>query len=74
MGNANTAITDVNTYNKYRQGLINYAKSKYDEGTLEYDTMINQIDSYLGGLISVTGNELGNLQYISTGIENVIEA
>jgi len=61
MGNANTAITDVSTYNKYRDELINYAKSKYDEGTLEYDTMVSQIDSYLGNLTSVTGNELGNL-------------
>lgn len=75
VGNANAIIKDVKTYNDYRTKLIasSAAKFGYTEGTTEYDQMVNNIDTFLGSVSSVTGHKLGNLQHISTGIENVID-
>lgn len=75
IGNANLAIKDIKSYNEYRKTLIDAEAERagYIEGTEEYKKLEQSVDAYLGTLTSVTGNDLGNLQYISTGIENVIE-
>ena len=76
LGNANLAIKDVKTYNDYRQKLIDAEAERLgylNKDSEEYKSLERMVDAYLGTITSVTGNDLGNLQYISTGIENVIE-
>lgn len=75
IGNANLAIKDIKSYNEYRKTLIDAEAERagYIEGTEEYKKLEQSVDAYLGTLSSVTGNDLGNLQHISTGVENVID-
>ena len=76
LGNANLAIKDVKTYNDYRQKLIDAEAERLgylNKDSEEYKNLERMVDAYLGTITSVTGNDLGNLQYISTGIENVVE-
>ena len=83
VGRAADYIKDLETYNEYRQKLIAAAVATNEDiqqlevGSVEYSQKFqeieNAVDAYLGTLPAVINNEKGNLQYISTGIENIID-
>lgn len=67
-------IQTVQDYDAFRDQLIAYIKDieQIQENTPEYKDMLNRIDAYLGTVPAVLNHEQGNLQYISKGIENIV--
>jgi hypothetical protein len=64
VGRAAAEITDLDSYYKYRQNLIEKftgAKGITDVTSQEYLDLVKLIDTALGVSGAVTGNKLGNL-------------
>lgn len=76
IGKAKDEIKDLETYEQYRQALIDKAaeaKGITSEDTEQYAELINAVDAYLGTLPQVTASQQGNLQMISRSLDDLNE-
>ena len=76
IGKAKNEIKDLETYEQYRQALIDKAaeaKGITSENTEQYAELINAVDAYLGTLPQVTASQQGNLQMISRSLDDLNE-
>ena len=70
---ANEYIKDIETYDTYHQALIDLMTEGLKKDSKEYNEEVAKIDAALGILPSVTNYEKGNLQYISKGLQSIVD-